>query len=889
MAPVLCGGNSTGTVQPGCAKLRNGSATCVTVGHVAQMTSATVPRPPAAAAASLNQRLCGDDPVATARRLRTDAARRLAALDCYELGAGSDPVAHYEAASLAFELGDSARLMRALRASVRLAPYFGDGHFEIANVLTSEGRYSEAVTSYRQALDDEKLSDRPMALNNLGNALSDMGAHEDAMRAFKKGLKLAPSFVYLHNGLANVLTAQDRPTDAAATLQKALRHQPDAHYLQFNLGTALRKLKRMDEAGTAFRAALDASPADWRYFQGLGQLHHENGRLSDAIDMYASAQRALSSAGMGRHAPLERDHASALREDKRYDEAEAIARGAIELQPDAPESFTALANILREAGRHEERAHVLQREAESDGRARAAAATPDERAAADAALAAAASSARSGRRRLVIFCRPSYSGEKADKPGSWAWGPRAKERGIGGSESAVVALSRELHRVGWSVEVYASPPLEDVGTDDHGVIWLPHWAYSGSTGGAPARDVDEAGPVDVFVAWRFAEALVIGRDAQRRYLWLHDEVQNATVPRVAIPLLAEGGGGVFVLSKFHRSQLPDYALPHAIITSNGLEAGSVADGANANDRFLYASTPSAGLQLLLTMWPEVRAAIPSARLDVYYGFWPYAMWNEQKHLVAMRKRIEPLLEQPGVHYHGMQSESVLAAAYAAAGFYAYPTDKAETSGIALMKAQSCGCIPITSGQMTSALPETCGEFDLGPRGRPGLYIGMEPEWQADFVRALLAAAARPARELSEYRSRMKASGRARFSWASVAEQWTAIFRNETRMPTETPPPPRSTPAAPAPPQPPKPTRPPPSPPPPSPRGSPKTVFLEVGLEEPDVIGETHVEEDTDAREKAAAERVAALRQALDAQRSERRSLELRVRELETGVASACSE
>ena len=41
----------------------------------------------------------------------------------------------------------------------------------------------------------------------------------------------------------------------------------------------------------------------------------------------------------------------------------------------------------------------------------------------------------------------------------------------------------------------------------------------------------------------------------------------------------------------------------------------------------------------------------------------------------------------------LRSEEVLAAAYARAGFYAYPTDKAETSGIALMKAQACGCIP----------------------------------------------------------------------------------------------------------------------------------------------------------------------------------------------------
>ncbi len=99
----------------------------------------------------------------------------------------------------------------------------------------------------------------------------------------------------------------------------------------------------------------------------------------------------------------------------------------------------------------------------------------------------------------------------------------------------------------------------------------------------------------------------------------------------------------------------------------------------------------------------------------------------------------------------------LAEAYAQAGFYAYPSDKPETSGIALMKAQACdgiplgatpgpplgatsgrplgrsqacGCVPLTSGQRASALPETCGEWDLGPAGRDGL-IARDPEWQKE--------------------------------------------------------------------------------------------------------------------------------------------------------------
>jgi tetratricopeptide (TPR) repeat protein len=170
------------------------------------------------------------------------------ALDCYDHALGKDPAIHYEAASVAYEAGDSLRLMRTLRAAVRVAPYFGDGHFELGNALTSAGRSQEAVVSYRASLSaTSKVSDAPMALNNLGNALTDVGDADGAMAAFRRGLKLAPAFTYLHNGLANVLSSQARDSEASATLQRALRLRPDAHYAHYNLANALRRLKRSDE------------------------------------------------------------------------------------------------------------------------------------------------------------------------------------------------------------------------------------------------------------------------------------------------------------------------------------------------------------------------------------------------------------------------------------------------------------------------------------------------------------------------------------------------------------------------------------------------------------------------------------------------------------------
>ena len=107
---------------------------------------------------------------------------------------------------------------------------------------------------------------------------------------------------------------------------------------------------------------------------------------------------------------------------------------------------------------------------------------------------------------------------------------------------------------------------------------------------------------------------------------------------------------------------------------------------------------------------------------------------------------------------------------------------------------SRGAVPVTSGQPRSALPETIstvGPYDLGPAGPPerpvkssfggrgagpsAPLIAEDAEWQAAYVRSLLAAASRPPAELAAMRVRMKATARRVFSWDAVARQWAALF------------------------------------------------------------------------------------------------------------------
>jgi len=67
---------------------------------------------------------------------------------------------------------------------------------------------------------------------------------------------------------------------------------------------------------------------------------------------------------------------------------------------------------------------------------------------------------------VMIWCGPASGAN---------WSTSSLAKGVGGSEEAVIYLSRELVAAGMHVEVYCSPLEEDFGADEHGVVWC-HYA-----------------------------------------------------------------------------------------------------------------------------------------------------------------------------------------------------------------------------------------------------------------------------------------------------------------------------------------------------------------------------------------------------------------------------
>jgi hypothetical protein len=285
------------------------------------------------------------------------------------------------------------------------------------------------------------------------------------------------------------------------------------------------------------------------------------------------------------------------------------------------------------------------------------------------------------------------------------WGPSslprhangATGRGMGGSEEAVYYTSIALAKLGYEVVVYAGVTDADHGlvqryaadtadgVSSGSVTWLHYDTYDPSP---PAAD-DLAGRCEVFIAWRYALSLGLARNSRRvgncggKFLWLHDLIPGSILP----PSFFLHFDGILVQSSFHHNYIvEEFRRHHAVthdyldmdtveenvrIVPNGLILSPLMDGVNDNNVFIYASSPSRGLALVLSQWRTIKEHIPEATLEIYYGFTESVMKELRQSLGgsfdAWWAQMQLYLMQDGVHYVGTVDHDILTAASARAG------------------------------------------------------------------------------------------------------------------------------------------------------------------------------------------------------------------------------
>ncbi len=124
---------------------------------------------------------------------------------------------------------------------------------------------------------------------------------------------------------------------------------------------------------------------------------------------------------------------------------------------------------------------------------------------------------------------------------------------IGGSEEAVINLTRQLAKMGWKVIVYNN--CGHIGRTVNGVVYRPFWEFN-------YRDKQ-----DVVILWRSARPLDAPINAPKVYLDAHDVMADAEFNEQRLARVTK----VFVKSQFHRSLTPSIPDDKVVVIPNGVE------------------------------------------------------------------------------------------------------------------------------------------------------------------------------------------------------------------------------------------------------------------------------------------------------------------------------
>ena len=354
---------------------------------------------------------------------------------------------------------------------------------------------------------------------------------------------------------------------------------------------------------------------------------------------------------------------------------------------------------------------------------------------------------------VVIYCGRAWE----------EWGPASLEKGIGGSEEAVIRLARQWASKGWNVIVYNNCGAEEV-QDVPGVVYKPFWEFN-------PKDKQ-----DVFISWR--DPLIFDYDinAPVRLLDLHDVPNLLDYTSKRIKNISR----IMVKTMFHRNLLPTIPNGKVSVVGHGVDASEFeANVPRGQHQVVYTSSYDRGLEHLLDIWPDVLKEVPDARLLIAYGWDLFdKIQGGNKERMEWKEKMVEKMAHPSINELGRLSHKDVALLMKSSDVFAYPCHFAEIFCIAAAKAQMAGAIPVVTTS-DSCLKETVG-------------IGLQVSGTLDASKQLEQGAAAPAEVLAKYkeelikflkndslrsdvREQAMKYARETFDWGKVASRWEEEF------------------------------------------------------------------------------------------------------------------
>lgn len=281
---------------------------------------------------------------------------------------------------------------------------------------------------------------------------------------------------------------------------------------------------------------------------------------------------------------------------------------------------------------------------------------------------------------LVFYC--SYTSEE--------WTPEtAIEKGIGGSERAVINLTKILHQqYGWNVTVYNNCGYKEL--EFEGVKYKPFWSWN-------YRDKQ-----DVVILWRHPKPCDYEINAPKVYIDLHDVVGEGEFNESRMKRIEK----ILVKSKAQRDLFPKLPDDKFLIIPNGVDLEQFNLTVERDPYYLInLSSPDRSLNAILDLLPQILERVPEeiakkVKFGWYYGWQVFdASLSSEKEQEWKRSVIDKFekLKKLGVAQGGGRiSHLQIPIELLKAGALIYPTHFYEIDYLGGTEAQIAGCVPITT-------------------------------------------------------------------------------------------------------------------------------------------------------------------------------------------------
>lgn len=324
------------------------------------------------------------------------------------------------------------------------------------------------------------------------------------------------------------------------------------------------------------------------------------------------------------------------------------------------------------------------------------------------------------------------------------WDEKSIEKGIGGSETAVIQLAKEWAKQGKRVVVYGDPVEEH---ESDGVQWKPYWKFS-------VRD-----RFDTLIIWRNESLLDAPLKANRIFFDAHDVLSPSEWKKSRVAKV----DNIFVKSKFHRSFIPDVPDEKIVIIPNGIDLSMIPEKIEKrSNTIIYSSSYDRGLEYGLKYgWPIIKKEIPDAELHIYYGWDLFdRFYSGNPERMKWKKKMKELMAQPGITEHGRVSQRGLMKAKSEAVVHWYPCTFEEIDCISVRESATAGCTPIMTDY--AALAEK--PYGVKVSGDP--YAKKTHEELAERVVSVLKGTIPLADDTEAARKE---------NWPAIAQLWSKYF------------------------------------------------------------------------------------------------------------------